>query len=480
MLLVFSFFFNFYYRFINEKIESLVISATKANKGGATAQEASQPKQNGSSKISSDHFSRFLDPTVTGVELVQLKNDQSRTASDETGKNNANGTHLSKDPLLLIDTRSTRSWGSVPSSPLTGDGKGIQRHRSGGEWGDMLDIVSRRKTQVLAPENLENIWTKGRNYKKKEDRLAGHVSQSSLAEKTDAVNNSKGIHNPKEKDGTSKIQCSQSSVTVSGCNDLSTTKVLSACADLNMSTRSSNTLYQEDDDHGPMRLEEIETENSSSYTTEDEETSTVTGLDSPVTKVWDGRNNRNLAVSHIRHPLESSEGHTGKKTNKGHVHYRTLPRNHSGRKRSRFSNQKVLVWQEVERTSFLSGDGQDILNSSKGHEKSEDSSDDSEMEMLGRVNSGAAASSSAPSTSKSESHSFSVNALQNSLSADSFLKLRCEVDIWLSFSICFRMVNLLLYLASEVHEIFFFWAGFGSEYCEKWLQNICCLFYFCY
>ncbi|RVW87985.1 hypothetical protein CK203_033887 [Vitis vinifera] len=59
-------------------------------------------------------------------------------------------------------------------------------------------------------------------------------------------------------------------------------------------------------------------------------------------------------------------------------------------------------------TSFLSGDGQDILNSSKGHEKSEDSSDDSETELLGRVNSGAAASSSAPSISKSESRSFSV------------------------------------------------------------------------
>lgn len=443
MFLVFSFFFNFYYRFINEKIESLVISATKANKGGTIAQEASLPKPNGSSRISSDHFSRFLDPTVTGVELVQLKNDQSRTDANGSGKNNANGTHLSKDPLLLIDTRSTRSWGSVPSGPVTGDAKGIQRHRSGGEWGDMLDIVSRRKTEVLAPENFENMWTKGRHYKKKEDRLAEQVSQSSLAEKTHLVKNSKDIDNPKEKDGTSKIHCSQS--TVSGCNDQSTKKDLSPRDDLNMSTCPSNTLYEEDDDHGLMRLEEVETESSSSYTTEDEETSTVTGLDSPVTKVWDGRNNRNLAVSHIRHPLESSDGHLGKKTNKGHVRFRTLPRSHSGRKRSRLSSQKVPVWQEVERTSFLSGDGQDILNSSKGHEKSEDSSDDSEMEMLGRVNSGAAASSSAPSTSKSESRSFSVNALQNSL-ANSFLKLRCEVGLWLSFCICFRMVNLLMYL----------------------------------
>lgn len=414
-------------RFINERIESLVISAAKANKGGTTAQEASQPKPNGSSRISSDHFSRFLDPSVTGVELVQLKNDQSRTAADKSGKDNVNGTHLSKDPLLSIDARSTRSWGSLPSGPLTGDGRGIQHHRTGGEWGDMLDIVSRRKTQVLAPENFENMWTKGRNYKKKEDRLTEQATQSSLAGKTDAVNNSKGIHNPKEKDGISKVNSPQSSGIMSGCNDQSTTKNLFPRADLNISTHSSDTLYQEDDDNALMRLEEVETGSSSSYTTEDEETNAVTGLDSPVTKVWDGRSNRNLAVSHIRHPLESSEGHMGKKTNKGHVRYQTVPRNHTGRKRSRLSSQKVHVWQEVERTSFLSGDGQDILNSSKGHEKSEDSSDDSETELLGRVNSGAAASSSAPSISKSESRSFSVNTLQNSLLADSFLKLRCEV-----------------------------------------------------
>lgn len=422
-------FFHSNDRFINERIESVVISATKANKGGTTAPEASQPKSNGSSRISSDHFSRFLDPSVTGVELVQLKNDQSRTAADKTGKDNLNGQHLSKDPLLSIDARSTRSWGSLPSGPLTGDGRGIQRQRQSGEWGDMLDIVSRRKTQVLAPENFENMWTKGRNYKKKEDRLAEQLQQSTCAGKTDAVNSSKGTHSTKEKDGMSKVNSPRSCGIVSGCNDQSKTKNLPHHADLNIPAHSSDTLYEEDDAHSLMRLEEIETESSSSYTTEDEETSTVTGLDSPVTKVWDGRSNRNVAVSHIHHPLESSEGHNGKKTNKGHIRYQTLTRNRTSRKRSRLSSQKVHVWQEVERTSFLSGDGQDILNCSKGHEKSEDSSDDSETEMSGRVNSGAAASSSAPSTSKSESRNFSATALQNSLLEDSFLKLRCEVGI---------------------------------------------------
>ncbi|PSS07436.1 Sorting nexin-13 like [Actinidia chinensis var. chinensis] len=92
----------------------------------------------------------------------------------------------------------------------------------------------------------------------------------------------------------------------------------------------------------------------------------------------------------------------------------------------RFINERIesLV---IERTSFLSGDGQDILNFSKGHVKSEDSSDDSEAEMLGRIYSGTTASSSASSTTIPGSHRLVVNAQKNSLVADSFLTLRCEV-----------------------------------------------------
>ncbi|KAH7671308.1 sorting nexin-13 protein [Dioscorea alata] len=39
------------------------------------------------------------------------------------------------------------------------------------EWAMMLDAATKRRSQVLAPENLENMWTKGRNYKKKSANL---------------------------------------------------------------------------------------------------------------------------------------------------------------------------------------------------------------------------------------------------------------------------------------------------------------------
>ncbi|GMY05922.1 sorting nexin-16 [Fagus crenata] len=38
------------------------------------------------------------------------------------------------------------------------------------DWARMLDAVTQRRTEVLTPENLENLWTKGRNYKKKEHK----------------------------------------------------------------------------------------------------------------------------------------------------------------------------------------------------------------------------------------------------------------------------------------------------------------------
>ncbi|KAL5562527.1 hypothetical protein UlMin_032274 [Ulmus minor] len=38
------------------------------------------------------------------------------------------------------------------------------------DWARILDAATKRRTEVLAPENLENLWTKGRNYKKKENK----------------------------------------------------------------------------------------------------------------------------------------------------------------------------------------------------------------------------------------------------------------------------------------------------------------------
>ena len=183
----------------------------------------------------------------------------------------------------------------------------------------------------------------------------------------------------------------------------------------------SVTSYQ-NDGHEYMQLQTDDSGSSTSYESEDDET--VTGLNSPVTKVWDGKSNRNQAASHIHHPLENFDGRAIKKMSKRHPHHRRLPKTQSGWKRSRPSGHNTQTWQEVERTRILFGDGQDILSSMKKHAISEDSSDEADTENISRIHSGAAASSSASFISKSEP---SVHSLKSSLATDSFFKLRCEV-----------------------------------------------------
>lgn len=416
-------------RFINERIESLANSLSKADKGSSTVPAASQPKTNGSPKVPPNHFSRLLDPSVKGVELVQLKKDQS-DSTENLVAHNVNGTLHQKDPLLSIDTRSTRSWSSLPADSGNGDGRDIQRHSSGGQWGDMLDLMSRRKTEALAPEHFENMWAKGRNYKTKEgaNRSTESVAQSQSAGSNKMVDSAKVLVRPKEKGGVIKgITTPESSAFLLGCSEPPVKGNMYVHGDLSRSRHIPANQYEEHDNYNGIHLDEEESGSTSSYPTEDEESSNVTGLDSPGVKVWDGKNNRNLSVSRIHHPLESSEGHKTRKMGKGHIQSERLPRTNSGRKRSRLSTQKVQVWQEVERTSFLLGDGKDILNASKGHVKSEDSSGDSETELSGRIQSGAMASSSSSSISMPESHNFAVSAPKSSLLADAFLKLKCEV-----------------------------------------------------
>ncbi|KAK3005187.1 hypothetical protein RJ639_016429 [Escallonia herrerae] len=45
-------------------------------------------------------------------------------------------------------------------------------HTRPAEWARILEAATQRRTEVLMPENLENMWTKGRNYKKKAQKNA--------------------------------------------------------------------------------------------------------------------------------------------------------------------------------------------------------------------------------------------------------------------------------------------------------------------
>ncbi|RYQ83996.1 hypothetical protein Ahy_B10g102890 isoform B [Arachis hypogaea] len=56
------------------------------------------------------------------------------------------------------------------------------------DWARKLEVVTQRRTEILMPENLENMWTKGRNYKKKENKItkAGFQDLSVKSPATDS------------------------------------------------------------------------------------------------------------------------------------------------------------------------------------------------------------------------------------------------------------------------------------------------------
>ncbi|KAF7810928.1 Sorting nexin-16 [Senna tora] len=72
------------------------------------------------------------------------------------------------------------------------------------DWARMLDAATQKRTEVLMPENLENMWTKGRNYKKKENKKLKASTQdlSAKSPATDSVvpvrnlTNEKSASNP--------------------------------------------------------------------------------------------------------------------------------------------------------------------------------------------------------------------------------------------------------------------------------------------
>ncbi|XP_054780633.1 uncharacterized protein LOC129288193 isoform X2 [Prosopis cineraria] len=406
-------------RFVNERIESVVINKTKLKKAANAVQEASHSTED-RLKISSDRFPKILNSSITGLELVQLGNSHSRNAQSSVEDNFVDT--FSKDPLRSIDALLALLWKSLPSNSRINDNQSVKQYHSRGQWGDILDLMSQRMTQTLAPEHFENMWTKGRGYKNMDrENQSRELVLQQVVGKLPKSDHKKVIPGPEEKETNFKLNLSNgTSATANlGCSNRLTVEDTPVCADRSISTCPSVTSSQ-DDGQSHMRLLMVDSESS---TSEDDETNTITRLSSPGTKVWDGRRNRNWAISLIHHPLENFDSH-GTKMNKMQSCYHRPPRTRFGWKRSRSSGHNM---HEVNRTSFFSGDEQDILRSPKSNVSSGDSSDDPDVDNLGRIHSGAAASSSASSISRSEPCNVAVNPLKSSLPVDSFFKLRCEV-----------------------------------------------------
>ncbi|KAL6610700.1 hypothetical protein ACP70R_040669 [Stipagrostis hirtigluma subsp. patula] len=418
-------------RFINERIESLALSrANMAEKRVAESLEETTIARKREPPLPSvDEFSALIDHSSPGVELVRFSQTQSKTSSDAPSKSKdpsslkleSPGTTLinSSHPLDSASFPSTSHIASDNGSPLhpKNNDKAVT-HSYGRERARTLDISSQRKNQALAPEHLEDMWTKGKNYRSENTKHVAQVPVGSASLGTSSsvqqsVSYNTSIHR------LPSIPQKQAS--------------FSHLEDQHLIRHSTTPTYPNGTNHLPKSLsaemaehaspEDFGVESESSYDSEDEENNNVTGLDSPVTRVWESKSKGNVTSSHIHHPLESSACSKAKK-NRSHMGKLKISRSSSGRKRSRLNAQKTPVWQEVAKSSFLVGDDLDILNTSANDSRKDGLFGDTEVESMTRMFSSVNASSlSLVSTDSSYSSNYSgANVLE-----DSYLKLRCEV-----------------------------------------------------
>lgn len=126
--------FYLFCRFINELIESIMLAYNEWSKDAANDQP----------------------PNVVEVH------DCDHTASGENNSNNQ-GTGVPPPPPPLNENWELESGASGSSLSTVHD---EQMHPRTAEWAKAYDAATQRRTEVLMPENLENMWTIGRNYKK--------------------------------------------------------------------------------------------------------------------------------------------------------------------------------------------------------------------------------------------------------------------------------------------------------------------------
>ncbi|KAG2703535.1 hypothetical protein I3760_06G142200 [Carya illinoinensis] len=127
--------------------------------------------------------------------LLTAKDDSLKGRSSYHSTNEATHPHdhpLASGGVQDVDSTSRKHLSSNQGTDMTMAKIGNQRETSldystekptkyrSADWARMLAAATQRRTEVLAPENLENLWTKGRNYKKKEQKNIKVGSQAPI------------------------------------------------------------------------------------------------------------------------------------------------------------------------------------------------------------------------------------------------------------------------------------------------------------
>ncbi|XP_031392503.1 uncharacterized protein LOC116204515 [Punica granatum] len=136
----------------------------------------------------------FLALKEDGANIFSFGADQSTTSMPAR---HDSSTRCTRD----VDASSSRNQSSSVNretdivlyktghSTADGSTSAIQEEQKAGNWAKVLEAATQRRTEVLTPENLENMWSRGRNYKKKEAKKVkgGEVEEPILAKSSGSI-----------------------------------------------------------------------------------------------------------------------------------------------------------------------------------------------------------------------------------------------------------------------------------------------------
>ncbi|KAJ6421757.1 hypothetical protein OIU84_029029 [Salix udensis] len=131
------------------------------------------------------YVTRYINEVLELI-LLAIKDDSSKDAGGDHPSGSVNNVDFTsrKDPSLN-NQRTGKTLAKIDDHIETylnynsHQQEPMQPHPA--EWARILEVATQRRTEVLAPENLENMWAKGRNYKKKENRNVKAGAQKSMA-----------------------------------------------------------------------------------------------------------------------------------------------------------------------------------------------------------------------------------------------------------------------------------------------------------
>jgi sorting nexin-13 len=361
---------------------------------------------------SADQLYAAMDKSSPGLELARLQLDQSK----------------SSPPTQEVKNAPKNSLVSHKNLPLDSDkkSKNVESRMAEDQWTEVADQMTKQKSEVLAQEHFENMWSKGRDYKKKEyHSIPSGVHSNNFIRAPTSVSPTIAARSLNQGGMTSQQE------------------------------RKFHSIYEESESSDNSEEAEDENENAESENGNESEKSSVMGLDTPGIRVWESkskhRGNIAVASSPIHHPLESSEVQKKKRTK----------RNQSKKLRKRSRACAPNLWQEPGRGSFLLGDGQDTQN--PPHRDSsfgEEYFDYAEAENgFGRGFSGMVASCSLSSFMSSvSSYSSSSSYSANNVLTDTFIKLKSEVSYHTNFvyRVHYKHLGVFFYFCILLLFKFFF------------------------